>query len=247
MPISNSLSFYDRILSLFIYGAVTRPGNLIDQALIRPDGLQTAVSVSKSDYMEGPGRFALPSLFNAVRKFFEASASELGIAPGQAKAFNFEQLKSLLALSEADRKVRFNQANFDDGEDDYAYRVFFWSSSAFEIADGVQFFVNSDGTRSIENLTINPLGDGTGNDNFDWQGGGPAVFLNPFVRPLVDPFKLGGDGTAAMGITVTGAINPKLQSFLHRINLPSSPRSLSSSISCQPPNRGGLSVGSGDC
>ena len=78
MPQSNSLAFYDEIRSNFLYGQAGRPANLIDEALIRPDGVRTSVSVSKSDYMEGPGRFALPSLFKIVQAFFDANDAELG-------------------------------------------------------------------------------------------------------------------------------------------------------------------------
>ncbi|WP_033073857.1 calcium-binding protein [Sphingopyxis sp. MWB1] len=209
MANSTSFAFYDEVLKKFLYGTDEIQLNLIDDKIIRPDGLKPeSVVVDKLDYMLGPGRFALPSMFEVVQAFFNVSGNDLDAAGG--RTFSLSELQAQLGLSANSHQLSFNQAYFDDGADDYAYRVFFWSSSAFEISEGVRFVVNADGTRSIEGLIINPLGGGSGTDNFDWQGGPFARDLNPIVRPLIDPFAIGGDGTAAMDRTVAIELNGTL-------------------------------------
>ncbi len=167
MTFSNSPAFYDEVLKKFLYGQATVPSNLLSDEIIRPDGARPdPVFVDKNDYMLGPGRFALPSLFKVVQAFFGANNDDL---PGLgAREFTFSQLAEYLSLDEGDLRISFNQAYFDDGKDDYASRVFFWSSSSFRIGQDARFVIDANGNRFIENLVVNPLGDSSGDDNFDW-------------------------------------------------------------------------------
>jgi hypothetical protein len=64
---TTSKSFADEIISLFLYGEDLTPSEIADDRFI---GRTTnpSVEVTAADYMAGPGRFARPEFFEAVRR-----------------------------------------------------------------------------------------------------------------------------------------------------------------------------------
>jgi hypothetical protein len=68
VPYSNSIAFYDEVLSRFLYGQEHAPASPIDEGLIRPIGVHGHVDVPVADYMssDGQGRFAIHDFFEEV-------------------------------------------------------------------------------------------------------------------------------------------------------------------------------------
>lgn len=226
MSNATSRAFADDVISQFLYGA-QRPSDLTDESLIRPENVVTQVSVNLTDFFSdtGPGRFARPAFFEFIQKFFGASGSTIadivqrGLSTGGVTAvgtsstggtlYRIERAFLIAELGVSSARLAFNQSQFDDGKDDYARRVFIWSSQQFQISLNSDFIVSSDNGfsaegRSIPNLSIipdnrdfpvDPPRNGTtglGNyDNFDFSGGGLAAILNPVVEPSIDPSGIG--------------------------------------------------------
>lgn len=82
MAYLNNTALYDLIVSRFLYGSDKPPTNLIDEALIRPEGVGSAVEVDTASYMSGPGRFATANRFELTKAFFTADENVLGIPRG---------------------------------------------------------------------------------------------------------------------------------------------------------------------
>ena len=61
----------DAIIRLFLYGSEDAPDSFADEDLIRPADAETNYHVEAADYKDGPGRFAMPELFEIVREFFD--------------------------------------------------------------------------------------------------------------------------------------------------------------------------------
>lgn len=220
MSFSTSRDFADGVISQFLYGA-QRPSDLTEESLIRPDNLVTQVSVNLTDYFSstGPGRFARPAFFEIIQKFFGASGSAIsaivqrGITSGNVAAvgtsstggtlYKIEREFIISELGISSGRLAFNQSQFDDGNDDYARRVFIWSSNQFQISLNSDFIVSSDNDfsaegRSIPNLSVIPDNGGAPRngttglnnfDNFDFEGAGLAAILN--ASSIVDPSLIG--------------------------------------------------------
>jgi hypothetical protein len=69
-----SLPTASEVINLYLYGQDTTPPNKVDDAFIRPNSLPSPTSkdVDATEYMQGPGRFALAAMSDLVKKFFTA-------------------------------------------------------------------------------------------------------------------------------------------------------------------------------
>jgi hypothetical protein len=71
------------VINWFLYGQATQPSNLVDDSLIRPAGQTATVTQDISEFMAGPGRFALGCKFQLITDFFRMRSSHR--APIQSK------------------------------------------------------------------------------------------------------------------------------------------------------------------
>jgi hypothetical protein len=173
------------ITNLYLYGTISTPNNLVNDALIRLPSATTAVDVDTVSFMQTIGRFAIGSQFELVQKFFNPSIFDPIIAPG---AYTKSSLRTIFGISDAGWNMQ--HTDYQDGFDDYAERVYIWNSQSYQIGDDAVFQVFADGTREISNFAIQPRKDVQ--ENFDFVGGGLiASFGNGYLEPRVDPSNIG--------------------------------------------------------
>ncbi len=142
----------------------------------------------------GPGRFALPVLWDVVNEFFNLNR---GIKAGN---YTEQQLRTLFGIdARNDATQVIQQYNYDDGLDNYAERTYIWNSGSYEIDDSAVSIVDANGNRHIEHFAVKPLGilngptgaNGGILDNFDFEGGGLAQTGNAPLETWVDPSGIG--------------------------------------------------------
>jgi hypothetical protein len=161
---------------------------------IRPTGATPAsIPYNMSNYMTGGGgRFAYPSLFGAVEKFFTTA-----IADG---TYTYSQIATLLGLSPIDLTVGISQYGTGIGSADHAERSYIFGNTNFTLnTSGTTFKVVS-GVKTIENLEVR-----ANNDNFDFESapGSYSQYVNDYLlEPTFDPYGL---GRGAVVINFTGS------------------------------------------
>ena len=173
-----------------------------EEAKNYPSGDERAPSITYDmyAYMEtGAGRFAYPSLFPAVEKFFNANISDGN--------YTYAQITPILGLKEGDKKPIFGPPKLGDNEiiisqygtdingKDHADRSYMFGQTIFTFTtetknpflDDISFEVK-DGKKTIRNMEVRAY-----DDNFDYESGN----LNPFVTEankkldsLLNPYKL---------------------------------------------------------
>jgi hypothetical protein len=74
---ASSNTINDQIIRLFLYGNANGLSSYTNEAVIRPDDATTTIALSALAYKDGPGRFAMPELFESVREFFNLSIDDL--------------------------------------------------------------------------------------------------------------------------------------------------------------------------
>lgn len=190
----NILADAEYIINQFLYGSGETPADLTKDELIRGVGETSSISVvGASDYMSLVGRFALPSQFQLIEKFFTSSGLTPKIENGQVTYYTKLELNDqFFQLEKIYLTVR--QFEYDDGSGDYAYRTLIWNSGAFKISDDAQFWIDADGTKHIENFAIVPLEDINGIDeNFDLDSDSiPTEIMNTFyLQERMDPYNIG--------------------------------------------------------
>jgi len=146
--------------------------------------------------MAGPGRFALGCRFQLVTDFFQDSSLPPGTYSKTALAARYGL--SFFGLA-------FQEGNVDDGKGDYAERTFVWGSVAFQISNSAQFVVDANGTKHIDNFSVEPLvANGIATDNFDFSSSNPLTQLGDslILQPNLDPSEIG----RAVTILFTGQL-----------------------------------------
>ncbi|MEE3662980.1 calcium-binding protein [Brenneria sp. g21c3] len=178
----------EEITNLYLYGTKSRPGDLLDERLIRASAeeiqaakAEASTEVDINDYMAEVGRFTSPADFEIINKFFASDDLPVG-------SYNEQDMRDLLDVDE--KWIVQKQWAFSDDTEDYAARVYIWNSTAFEIDDHVRFIVEKDGSRRIENFAITPLNHGP--DNFDFKSEDTLARLgNGYLEEIVDPSGIG--------------------------------------------------------
>jgi len=190
----------EQIVTQYLFGTTTKPANLEDADLIRPDEI-TTLDIDAAEYMEtGPGRFAKLSMVPLVQTFFNTGL----LAPtGQRQEFTFDQLRAITGTgtdifgNNGSDRFRLQQVNYDDGQDDAIARAFAWNSTSFVLRpdtfrDGVatndvKFVIEADGTRYIENAQLQPF-----DANFDFESDNIFSRITNYVsKQRVDPSGIG--------------------------------------------------------
>ncbi|MDI1279645.1 calcium-binding protein, partial [Methylobacter sp.] len=184
----------EEITNLYLYGTTTTPSNLTDESLIRPNNNPPLeISVDGNVFMQtGPGRFALPVIWEVVNEFFNLNR---GLQTG---TYTEQQLRTLFGISSDDGLHTVQQYNYDDSLDNYAERTYIWNSGSCEINSNAVFVVDTNGNRHIEHFAVIPVGpkgingvNGGELDNFDFLGGGLAQIGNDLLETWVDPSGIG--------------------------------------------------------
>lgn len=116
------------------------------------------IYVDRTEYMQGPGRFANPASIPAIQDFFNKTKLLTGGIPlgDGGRFFNKEELFSALGYSDASapKIVTVDQKYFSDGNPDSGYRTFVWGNTAFKISEDAKFIIEADGRRRIENFSL---------------------------------------------------------------------------------------------
>lgn len=177
------------ITKLYLFGT-NNPSPSDYNQHIRPSGaIPASIVYDMSQYMTtGGGRFAYPSLFGIVERFF------FSLQPIPNGSYTYEELASILGLSEQERQdfliADVSQYSTGIGEADHAERSYIFGSTSFEIdRNSVRFKVSDGVTRTIENLEVKAQ-----NDGFDFQSipGSLFQYINDWaLRPRIDPYQLG--------------------------------------------------------
>jgi Ca2+-binding RTX toxin-like protein len=205
-----SMTTLNQITNKFLWGTLTTPKNKVSGQFIRPltaaenSGLPftTQISMSVTEYMEGPGRFARGSQSSMVQQFFERDL--LGIDTGNylyTLAPGIYEKKDLQKRFNNDEYgISFQQFNYLDEKNDIGLRTFLWNSTAIKLSDKVRFVVAEDGTRTIINYSLVPRYNGEINketgipqfENFDLNSDSwAAKFGNWLIRDKFDPYSIG--------------------------------------------------------
>jgi len=183
-PVESTDISIDEIVNYYLYGQATQPTSPFSDGYVRPDSGYDPVTltVDTVDYMaNGAGRFALAAEFAVVKDFFE----DTSLTSGQHYSLN----EMLAHYGLANAHLSISQWNFSDSTDDYNERVFVWGSSAFELGINTTFYIDSSGTKHIDNLSIIPRGI----ENFDFHGGNDLENIaNAYIlQPNIDPSEIG--------------------------------------------------------
>lgn len=178
------------ISQYFLYGAAQNPANLINDSLIRSSTLETDVYVSRAEYTQAAGYFAVGAQFGVVKSFFDTS---IALAPGHySMNAGANNIFTKLGITDTSAATIFNFQQYDykapfESNQQYAERTYIYNTTQFGIRNTADFVVDANGTRHIENLTIAPY-----EDNFDFtSSNGLASYANLFLQPQIDPSNIG--------------------------------------------------------
>ena len=145
----------EQVTNLFLYGQLTAPTDKAKDTWIRESGIPLPdVNIDINTYMAGPGHFATPDKFELVKWFLNplTNASSFQLAPG---TYTKEQLFGAFGISKA--WIGIDQAQYDDGKDDFLARAYIWNTTAFKIKDGATFVVEANGNRRIDEFAVVPF------------------------------------------------------------------------------------------
>jgi hypothetical protein len=175
----------------YLFGSNKIPEDLVSDDLIRNPGLIGYLQEDASEFMKGPGKFAVGSQFELLQKFFRPDSSTPSLVPGEE--YSKDKLAKHFGLTAYGWNMQ--QYNFiEAGEFSHSYmeRVYIWNSCSFQISDNAKFKVSLTGEKSIEDFYIEPLNKINSDDNFDFIGGGLlSSFANSWLEPRIDPSGIG--------------------------------------------------------
>ena len=182
----------DEVTMYFLYGSPYKPKDLNDDSLIRPKvDTSRIIGIDTQEYMTtGPGRFANPTFFEIVERFFYP---HLGSTSALLDEGSYKKI-DLINMIDPNHNWGLNiyQTNYDDGKDDYVERAYIWNSTSFMISNDAVFHVDADGTRWIENFAVVPRILAAAPENFDFETKDNAgKFANYFLQPAIDPSNIG--------------------------------------------------------
>jgi hypothetical protein len=180
------------IMSYYLYGTQTPPEHKANQAYVlrARDASVTTPDISASAFMDrtsGPGRFALPTQFRVVRRFFNRTDGLENLAAGE---YSLRQILFLTGYDDYNPNgiwknptLSLQGYQFDDDRDDYGERSFIWGTMGFTINTDALFTVDINGIRSIKSLKIRPE-----KDNFDFLSDSEtSKIFNHYFEHWFDP------------------------------------------------------------
>ncbi|MEG4328159.1 calcium-binding protein [Microcoleus sp. herbarium5] len=168
------------------------------------------IKYDMTDYMNnGGGRYAYPSRFKAVEKFFNSTADlpsgqytyevkrnkdekrEIQNTSGDSEKAN--ELLSKLELTINDNSDDFsasvNQYLTGIGSDDHAERAYIFGSTSFSLAS-ITFDISESGTKTIKDMEVRAF-----KDNFDFNSSDEysKLLSKIYLKPRFDPYDLSLD------------------------------------------------------
>jgi hypothetical protein len=152
-------------------------------AHIRPDDAKPDTQYyDMGTYLtSGGGRYAYPSLFGAVKKFFSTTIPD--------NVYTYAELASLnqLNLSAEDLDLYISQYGTDRFSADLAERAYIFGTTRFYLDISRATFRVSEGVKSIDGIEVRAVDDG-----FDFQAGSKAAQLinDVLLKPTLDPYGL---------------------------------------------------------
>ncbi|NET26169.1 VWA domain-containing protein [Okeania sp. SIO1I7] len=172
------------ITRLLVFGTDTpSPDNYNEH--IRPFNATPATKTyDMATYMNiGGGRFAYPSLFPAVERFFSTNIPD-GI-------YSYAQISSPDRLNlndDDDLRVGISQYGTAIGSADHADRSYIFGLTGFRLDTSMATFEVTDGVKTIRNMEVRAFDDG-----FDFRSDNElAQWVNSvFLSPTLDPYGLG--------------------------------------------------------
>ena len=126
----------------------------------------------------GGGRFAYPSLFPPVERFFSREI------PDRENGYTDVEIFGILGLDTSDlRIINISQYGTDIGSEDFADRCWIFGNTPFELdVTNATFYVNN-GIKKIEGLKVRARP-----DNFDFESDGRTQIINEIIfKPTFDP------------------------------------------------------------
>jgi Ca2+-binding RTX toxin-like protein len=170
-----------KITKLFVFGTNSPSPDDYNQH-IRPTGATPeSISYNMSDYMTvGGGRFAYPSLFGAVEKFFTTAIPD--------GTYLYSQIAARLGLSASDLKVGISQYGTGIGSADHAERSYIFGNTDFTLNTSETTFKVVSGVKTIKNLEVR-----ADNDNFNFESAPDSYsqYVNDYLlEPTFDPYGL---------------------------------------------------------
>lgn len=188
-----------QITSMYLFGQLEKPNNLLDENLIRPKDLVVdyPVKININEYMtDGAGRFVSAKDFKFLDEFFTKSST----ASENLEAGRYTKSEIIQTLKIKFAGVTQSTAEYDDGKDDLFERAYIWNSVAFMVNDDAVFVIDEDGNRFIENFAIVPFSNdkpglrdenGKPMENFDFEGGTTSQIANSMIEWKIDPSGIG--------------------------------------------------------
>ena len=138
-----------------------------------------------SDYWESNASHPAFRTYEQCRSAREAGSQAIQNAMSNGVLLTKQDLAEIYGLEFYG--ITLNHAEYDADHPDYIERTYIWASQAFKIGDDTRFIIHPDGTREIQNFSIDFYGD----ENFDFAGGQDSNIGNPALEPVIDPSDIG--------------------------------------------------------
>ena len=196
-----SLPTIESITNRYLYKQDEIVDNRLDERIIDEERTKP-ISVDKSEFMKGPGRFITAADFSLISKFFIMEGAS-GITEPREEAFFANLGEGRYTKAEIFERLGYTQNGkavngmyagakqtlgfYDDGKDNLLERAYIWNSTSFKISDNAVFVVDKNGNRTIENFGIEPAKD----EDFDFKGGFFSNLVNPILEAMIDPSGIG--------------------------------------------------------
>ncbi|MEP3279374.1 MAG: calcium-binding protein, partial [Stappiaceae bacterium] len=151
-----------------------------------------------------------------VDQFFRPEAHQ-GLPTLQPGVYTKTQLASL--YNNDSYGINFQQYDYQDSIDDLAERTWTWNSTAIKLADDVQFVVDANGNRFIDNYYLVPR---YNSENFDFDTNDFLLNITAdYVQDLMDLSRIGRTVEIEFTGGVSSRITYTLQDFQNDRNLES--------------------------
>ncbi|MDJ0843957.1 MAG: Calx-beta domain-containing protein, partial [Crocosphaera sp.] len=184
------------ITRLLVFGTDTPSSENYNDHIRPTNATPASITYDMKTYMTiGGGRFAFPSLFGVVEKFFNNSTINNG-------TYTYNEISNILNLQDGDLTTNISQYGTGIGSADHSERSYIFGNTSFRLLSSMTFDV----TNSVK--TINNLEVLAEQDNFDFQSrpGSYSQYVNDFLlQPTFDPYEL-ERGEVTINYTGLGAI-----------------------------------------
>ncbi|BAZ00464.1 FG-GAP repeat-containing protein [Tolypothrix tenuis PCC 7101] len=184
------------ITKLFVFGTNNPSASNYNEHIRPTTATPASINYSMSDYMtQGGGRFAYPSLFGVVDKFFGATLAD--------NTYSVTTLATALGTTFSPDDFRLGISQYGTGisDSDHADRSYIFGTTAFRLDTSTATFEVVGGVKTIKNIEVRAF-----NDNFDFEAGNPLANLinTVFLEPTLDPYGL-ARGAVSINFTGSGA------------------------------------------